>query len=163
MAWASVDDLESRSHGTLAEVCALIEEAGLEEASFGDAYIGRRGADVLSHLHGWHVLFVGWCDAHRAGSQVHFPAEGYTWDTLRALNDSIYAEHRDRGYDEIKAMTIDSRAALFAAVRRFSEAEVLEPEAFPWAGGPLIDLADECSAEHDSWALGRIRAATSTD
>lgn len=126
----------------------------------GDAYHGRRVADVLAHLHAWHLVFDGWVAQDRAGSVPPFPAEGYTWNDLDALNDAFYQAHRERPYDAVRSMLLSSHRAMLHLLDTFSEAELTDASLHPWLNGqPLGDVADECLGEHYEWALKTFDAA----
>jgi hypothetical protein len=155
----AVDDVVARGLASLPLLCETIEAAGLQEASLGEAYLGRRGADVLAHLHGWHELFSGWCDAYLHGREVHFPAEGYTWDSLRELNDAIYERYRDMPYARLKEMALTSRRDMFHELMRVPASIAATPGGVPWSAESLVEVADECGAKHDNWGLERIQSA----
>ena len=107
----TLDELEARSDERLAHLFAVIERAGLGDVSLGEAYLGRRGADVLTHLHGWHLFFEGWLDLDEEGAEVVLPQPDRTWDDLRIINDEIFERFRDLTYGEAKALLSSSHAA----------------------------------------------------
>jgi hypothetical protein len=124
-------------------------------ATLGSAYHDRRVADVLAHLHAWHLIFDGWIAQDRAGSTPAFPAEGYSWSDLRALNDALYEAHRERPYDAVRTMTVASHKMMLALLDTFSQEDLTDPARFPWTGGePLGSVAHECLGGHYEWALG---------
>ncbi|NTV40194.1 MAG: ClbS/DfsB family four-helix bundle protein, partial [Demequinaceae bacterium] len=94
--------------------------------SLGDAYLGRTTTDLLAHIHGWHTLFEGWIEAHRAGEPVAYPAEGYSWNELGALNEALYKAHSGRSYDAVRAALVESHHAVLALVAGISETELVE-------------------------------------
>lgn len=129
-------------------------------AVLGDAYHGRRVADVLAHLHAWHVVFDGWVAQERSGSVPAFPAEGYTWADLRALNDVFYQAHKDRPYDAIRSMLETTHRLMLSLLDTFTEEELTDPARYPWlTGEPLGDVAHECLGAHYEWALRTFDAA----
>ena len=154
-----LQELADRSDARLHQLIALIEHAGREEESLGSAYLGRRGADVLSHLHGWHLLFEGWLGAEAAGEPVILPAPGYTWEGLRALNDALYERYRGLAYGEIKDMVLASHAHMFDLLWSLPEDGLTNPSAHPWSSEPLLVLADECSGRHYDWGIERVEEA----
>ncbi len=154
-----IDEVEDRADASLEALFALIEGAGLQERSLGEAYLGRRGADVVAHLHGWHELFIGWSRAHHDGEPVVTPAEGYAWDNLDALNDAIYEKYAATPYEDLKMLARESRRDMFTELRRFDEHQATTPGAVAWWKASLLELADECGATHDVWAVERINAA----
>jgi hypothetical protein len=155
----TVDDLAARSGIGLQDLISLIEDEDLQEASLGEAYLGRRGADVLAHLHGWHLQFMEWLRAEAAGEDVVMPAPGFTWDDLRAYNDALYERFRHLSYAAIKDLVLASHHHMFDALRTLPSAGLRDPAAHPWAGGPLLDIADECSGKHYDWGVERITEA----
>lgn len=152
-------ELVARSDERLQHLFTLIESNGLEEASLGEAYLDRRGADVLSHLHGWHLLFQDWLSEEASGLDVVMPTHGYTWDDIRALNDDLFARYKDLGYAEIKELLSASHAAMFASLRALPEDGLSDHDAHPWSSEPLVTLADECAGRHYTWGIDRIEEA----
>lgn len=145
-------ELSASADEGLAEVLRRADAA--RDAELGAAYHGRRVADVLAHLHAWHLVFDGWVAQARAGSVPAFPAEGYTWDDLDALNDAFYQAHRDRPYEALRGMLVTSHRMMLTLLDTFTEDELLDPTAFAWLGGQSLgDVAHECLGAHYAWAL----------
>jgi hypothetical protein len=151
--------LRARSDDKLMGLIELIEEENLEEASLGEAYLERRGADVLAHLHGWHLQFLEWLRLDGEGAEVVTPAPGYTWENLRAYNDALYETFRALDYRNLKNLVTGSHCRMFAALEALGDAAVTDPARFPWADGPLLAMADACSGAHYEWGLERITRA----
>lgn len=129
-------------------------------SSLGDAYLGRTTTDVLSHLHAWHELFSGWMAAHDAGDSVAYPAAGFTWRELDALNEAIYTANAGRDYAAVRASLLSSHDRMLGLIAALSDADLETPEAFPWAGGEAIGaVAHECLGAHYAWALDTFEAA----
>jgi hypothetical protein len=122
------------------------------DESVGEAWKDRRVADVLAHLHAWHVLFDGWLAQARSGAAPAYPAEGYTWDELAALNDHLYATHQNSDYATVRASLLASHADMLDALASCSQAELTDAAAHPWlGGGTLGDVAHECLGAHYAW------------
>ena len=129
-------------------------------ASLGDAYLRRTTTDVLSHLHAWHALFEGWIEADRAGDSVAYPAEGYSWRDLDALNETLYSFHAGRDYDSVRAALVESHDRVCAIVTATPESELTATESKDWLGDESLgDVAHECLGSHYEWALGILEAA----
>ena len=113
----------------------------------------RDATDVVNHLHAWHVLLIGWLDSDAAGQAPGFPAEGYTWAQLDALNRALRDRYRDDGAlaaarERLRA----SHVAALARVEAMSDADLFEvPRA--WAHGTLAEPVHECLGGHYDWAL----------
>ena len=130
------------------------------DEGLGDAYLGRSTTDVLAHLHAWHTLFEGWVEAHAAGEQVAYPAEGYTWNELDALNESLYKAHAGRSYEAVKDALVESHATMMSLVAQIPESELVEVSRHDWLGDEALgDIAHECLGAHYEWALGILEAA----
>lgn len=152
------DQIAADANATLA---VLVERTDASpDADLGDAYLGRRVADVLGHLHAWHLMFDGWIAQERAGSTPAYPAEGYTWRDLGALNEALYQSHRSKSYDALRGMLLTSHAMMLTLVESFSEAELTRTDVFDWLGQePLGNVAHECLGGHYEWALDLLDTA----
>lgn len=151
-----LDELAARADLRLDTLVAMIVANGLEEASLGDVYLGRRGADVLAHVHGWHGLFAGWCREDGRGEEPALPSATHRWDDLGALNDEIYERYRGMPWMRILEVTRESHATMIELLRTFPVGALADASRYPWANGPLIDLADECLGKHYDWGIERI-------
>lgn len=155
-----------RGHAQIIEaanagLARLLEVADAHrDADLGDAYLGRRTADVLSHVHAWHTLFEGWIEADRSDDTVAYPAEGYTWRELDALNETLYSFHAGRDYDSVRAALTASHERVCSIVAGIPDSDLTATEVKPWLGGEsLSDVAHECLGAHYEWALGVLEAA----
>jgi hypothetical protein len=158
MASPRAAELATAADARLAELLARTDAA--PDAALGDAWHQRRVADILGHLHAWHLIFDGWIAQERAGSEPAYPAEGYTWDALTALNDVLYQAHRERSYDALRAMVVSSHSLTVDLLAGFSDEELTDPNAFVWlSGSALGDVAHECLGGHYEWALGVLTDA----
>ncbi|WP_062464401.1 ClbS/DfsB family four-helix bundle protein [Demequina soli] len=120
----------------------------------------HRVADVLAHLHAWHVLLTGWVAEDAAGRTPAYPAEGYTWATLGELNAALHDAHRHLSYDDARAALVASHGQAVATVRAVDDARLTSPDAFPWLGGDrLASVAHECLGGHYIWAMGLLDRA----
>lgn len=126
----------------------------------GDAYLGRTTTDVLAHLYAWHTLFEGWIAAHSAGEPVVYPAEGYTWKELGALNEALYKAHAGRDYEAVRDALLESHRTVMDLVAAIPESELVERSRHEWLGEESLgDLAHECLGGHYEWAIGTLEAA----
>ena len=134
------------------------------DASLGDAYLQRRTTDLLAHLHAWHTLFEGWWEADRRGDDIAYPAEGYTWRDLDALNEALYTAQRGRDYAAVRAELVASHARVCALVADIPPSELSAPETRTWLGEePLGAVAHGNLGEHYQWALEVLASAGLTD
>ena len=124
-------------------------------ATVGDAWQDRRVADVLAHLHAWHLLFVGWLEQSRAGDSPAYPAAGYTWDDLIALNDDLHERYSNTSYATLRGALVTTHAESLESMSLCTEAELTEVGAFPWLPNTTMAvIANECLAAHYDWAMG---------
>ncbi|GIG55156.1 ClbS/DfsB family four-helix bundle protein [Demequina activiva] len=137
-----------------AQLAALLRHAdALPDFAVSEDFSGERVADVLAHLHGWHLLFLSWTAKEAAGVEPTFPAPGYTWDRLAELNAAILAEHAHRPYSELRGRLVDSHARMLDAVRGLDDGTLFDVGAHAWAGDQSLGLvAHECLGGHYRWA-----------
>lgn len=146
------EEISSDADAALGSLLALADRH--PEADLAEAWKFRRVADVLAHLHAWHVLFVGWVAQARAGAEPAFPAEGYTWAALDELNDTLYEQHRHDGFPELRSSLITSHRLMLETLADCTQDELTSPGAFAWLGDATLgDVAHECLGAHYDWVL----------
>jgi len=151
-------ELAAQADEGLAAVLRRADAA--RDVALGAAYHDRRVADVLAHLYAWHLVFDGWVAQERAGSVPAYPAEGFTWENLDALNDALFQAHSARAYEAIRTMLVSSHRMMLGELDGFTQEELTDPDAFAWLGGQALgDVAHECLGAHYEWALGTFDAA----
>ncbi|MDE0572745.1 ClbS/DfsB family four-helix bundle protein [Demequina sp. B12] len=143
-----------------ARLAALLRHAdALPDHAVAPDFAGDRVADVLAHLHGWHLLFLGWIDDEAAGAEPGAPPPGHTWERLAELNAAILAQHSHRTYAELRELLVASHGRMVEAVRALDDDRLFDPQARPWTGGPSLGrVAHECLGDHYAWgeeALGQ--------
>jgi hypothetical protein len=148
---------------TKAELIAITEEsyrnlqhevAGLtdDEMRTPHAPDGWSVKDVLAHISGWERMFTGWMDALLRGEKPDRPDSiDEAW--LDATNARLYEESRHRSPEEVRIEGAEWHAAIIALIERMSEADLFDPQRFPYTGGDPVapwvrGNADEHYDEH---------------
>lgn len=146
---ASVD-VEGRHHAPPPVQHVLVREAAPHEPRDRDA------TDVVNHLHAWHVLLMQWLDTDAAGGTPPFPAEGYTWGELDALNRMLRDHYRgDGSLPAARDRLRTSHRDALVGVGRLSDADLFETRR-EWAHGTLAEPVHECLGGHYEWALDAL-------
>lgn len=144
---------------------ALLARADADpDAKPHGAYARKRVADVLLHLHAWHIVFEGWMAQHLSGAIPAIPAEGYEWSDIDALNEALYLSYRDRSYTAARALVLGSHRAMCELVLTLSDEELNRAGHFPWLGEMALgDVAHECLAGHYAWAQEILDPSAAAD
>lgn len=117
----------------------------------------RNVRDVVAHLAEWHTMLVGWLAESHAGGTPAVPGEGYTWQTLDALNATIREKWSAVTLVEAMQRNQASHEALLDAVRALSKDDLFTVGRYPWTGPePLADFVNETMAHHYLWAMAAI-------
>ncbi|WP_159448717.1 ClbS/DfsB family four-helix bundle protein [Demequina sp. NBRC 110053] len=145
-----------------AQLAALLHHAdALPDHAVLPEWSGERVADVLAHLHGWHLLFLSWVARERAGVEPAFPAPGYTWDRLAELNAQMLSEHAHRPYEEVRCLLTDSHARMVEAVHELDDGSLFDSGAHAWAGDQSLGhVAHECLGAHYRWGESVLAECT---
>ncbi|MCI2400697.1 ClbS/DfsB family four-helix bundle protein [Aliiroseovarius subalbicans] len=96
--------------------------------------------DVIGHRAHWITLFLGWYADGKAGKTVHFPAEGYKWNDLKAFNADLRAKQSGMGWDDVRTMLAQSHARLIDFYATHDDAALY--------GGPM-------KGANNAWTPGR--------
>src|SRR5262245_46934139 len=105
-------------------------------------------ADMAGHLLGWRNRTTGRLEAAARGE----PEPAAPWpsglDDDDTINDWIRKQDASRSPERLVADYDASYDRLAAAIDAQSDANLTDPDALPWLGGPLVD-ADFTSHLHD--------------
>ena len=141
----------------LAYIDALPPEAFDAEFS-GDSHY-RTVADLLGHLHAWHLAREGWSVVAAQGGVPEVPAPGYTWRDLDALNIMLRDKWRGPSIDDLRERLVDSHERLQDAVSAYDDEALADPQYFPWMHGiPFGKYCLMSGANHYVWARELIEA-----
>ena len=141
----------------LAFIDALPPEA-FDKKFAGDSHY-ETVADVLAHLHAWHLARESWSVIAAQGGIPEVPAEGYTWRDLDALNVKLRDEWRSTPIDELRGRLVDSHERLQDAVSAYDDDALADPTLFPWMHGlPFGRYCLMSGGEHYLWARELIEA-----
>ena len=142
-------------------VDALTPEHAEAEFPFEDR--DRNVRDVLAHLHQWHLMLLGWYRVGMDGGKPAIPAEGYTWQTLPALNSTIHEQYRDVPLGEVRRLLDHSHTDVQALIALQTDPELFEKRRYGWTGTTSLGayLVSSTSSHYD-WACKKLRRYTRT-
>ena len=141
---------------------ALIESLPPEklEASFGFEDRDRNVRDVVMHLVAWHQMMRRWYDEGMAGDKPAIPGEGYTWQTLPALNQVIWEQAQQTPLHQARAELANTHEAMLALIAAHSDEELFTKKRYHWTGTTSLGayLISSTSSHYD-WAMKKLRKA----
>lgn len=114
--------------------------------------------DVLTHLHEWHLMLLGWYSVGMTGAKPAMPAAGYTWQALPALNQTIWQKYQEVPLDEARRLLDASHAEVQALIAAHTDAELFEKRRYAWTGTTSLGayLVSSTSSHYD-WAVKELR------
>ncbi|MBN1219916.1 MAG: ClbS/DfsB family four-helix bundle protein [Anaerolineae bacterium] len=152
---AQILTASQKEHDALEQFLAtLTPEQMTRSGALGDWSV----KDVLAHLYEWEQMVLGWLAASQRGETPHVPAEGYKWNQLPALNQSIYEKHCHRSLDEVLDLFRASYRQVTATIENLSEEELFTSGRFPWMNkNALASYFVSCTSSHYRWARTGMR------
>jgi len=118
----------------------------------------RTIADVVCHLHEWHVMMEKWYAAGMAGAKPAIPAEGITWQKLPVLNRRIYEQYKGTELDDAIALLKQSHDRVMRLVRSHSDEELFTRKRYAWTGSTSLGAyLISATSSHYDWALKTLR------
>ncbi len=119
--------------------------------------------DLLSHLHAWHEMALGWESLGSAGKQPAIPAEGYTFAETPALNQAIYERTKNDSWDDVVGALTGTHDALLAVIRSYEDSDLFEKKRYPWTRSTSVGAyMVSATSSHYAWASKLIRKFTKT-
>lgn len=114
--------------------------------------------DVLAHLYEWEQMVIGWIEAGQRGDTPAIPAPGFKWSQLPALNQQIYAKHKDRPLNEVLTMFQASYQQVMTLIESLPEEDLFTPGLYRWMNqNTLAAYLNSCTGSHYRWARKEIR------
>ncbi len=107
-----------------------------EPGPMGDWSFG----DMAGHLLGWRERTIARLEAAAHTDDDPPPPWPAELDDDDRINDWMRAQHSGRSPEELVQAYDASFERLAAALEALPEARLADPDAFPWAGGPLLDV-----------------------
>lgn len=114
--------------------------------------------DVLAHLTAWHEMALAWHAAGLRGETPPTPGGGFTWAQLPALNQQIYAAHRDEPLAQVWAAFRESAARTRAAIEAAGDEQLFTPGVYKWTKSTTLGAYFvSATSSHYAWARTAIR------
>lgn len=131
-----------------------------QQKEFPPATMNRNIADVLFHLHHWHLMMLKWYDEGMQGQKPAMPAPGYSWKNTPELNLWIWEKYKIEGLEAAKARFADSHQKVLAIIVEHSNEELFEKKRYKWTGSTSLGayLISSTSSHYD-WAYKLIKRA----
>lgn len=142
-----------------AVVADLTWEADIEDTS-------RHPRDVLTHIHAWQLLALGWAEAGEAGGRPQIPGEGHTWRETPAINAEIRERYLGTSYADAVDLLAGSHARGLGVIASHSDDELFTRGRYAWTGSTTLGAYFvSATSSHYVWGqktLRRIQRALPT-
>jgi hypothetical protein len=116
-------------------------------------------ADVICHLHEWHLMMENWYKVGMSGKKPIIPAEGYTFKTLPALNHKIWEKYK--GTELKKAMTMfrKSHNDVMILIEKHNDDELFTKKKYEWTGTTSLgSYLISATSSHYDWGLKTVKS-----
>lgn len=144
------------SQNNFEKLLQLVNE--LPNFDFPHETLNRNIADVLFHLHHWHLMLLHWYEEGLKGKKAAIPAEGYTWKTLPSLNKKIWEEYKNQNLEIAKKKVNSSHQAVMSIIEEKSNDELFEKKRLIWTGSTsLAAYLISATSSHYDWAFKLIK------
>jgi len=115
--------------------------------------------DVLVHLYEWHQMVMRW---HREGTleggMPAVPGEGYTWQTLPALNLRIWENYQHVALADAKTMLRESHAMVLALIHAHDDAQLFGRGIYKWTKSTTLGAYFVSgTSSHYDWAMKKLK------
>ncbi|MDO8963962.1 MAG: ClbS/DfsB family four-helix bundle protein [Coriobacteriia bacterium] len=153
---AMIDASDAGFRLLLAEVEAI--PADLRDEQFPFPGRDRTIRDVVSHLHEWHKLMLGWYKVGMRGEQPAIPAPGFTWRTTPDLNRDLWAVHQSTDLESALALVQETHRQVHGLILNHTDEELFTKRLYRWTGTTSLGaFLVSCTSSHYEWGLKKIR------
>jgi hypothetical protein len=115
-------------------------------------------ADVVCHLHEWHVMMESWYTVGMSGKKPAIPAEDVTWQALPILNRRIYEKYKGTELKDAIKLFKKSHSHMTALIEKHSDDELFTKKKYQWTGTTSLGAyLISATSSHYDWALKTIK------
>ncbi|MDR2485839.1 MAG: ClbS/DfsB family four-helix bundle protein [Treponema sp.] len=115
-------------------------------------------ADVICHLHEWHLMMENWYTIGMSGKKPAIPAEGVTWQTLPVLNHRIWEKYKETELKEAIKMFAKSHKDVAGLIEKHTGDELFTKKKYQWTGtASLGSYLISATSSHYDWGLKTIK------
>ena len=159
-------DIPTRHRDGMGCALALLAKIKDEDLEKPGLYaVQRSGVDVLTHLHEWHNMCLGWYQVGLTGTPIVL-APGYTVAQCPALNEAIFQRYKNLSAADAKRKLRASHHKVVKLLASLSEQQLLEPGHYAWCGKarklPLTSYFHPNTSGHYRWALKKLKRLAQT-
>jgi hypothetical protein len=157
---ASLLELSEKNLGKLTSFIAALPE-DLRHRRYENDELNDRDrtiADVICHLHEWHMMMVSWYDVGMSGGKPAIPAEDVTWKTLPVLNRRIFERYEGTELSEALKLLQESHKKVMDLIQKHSDEELFTKKRYAWTGTTSLGAyMISATSSHYDWALKTMR------
>ena len=115
-------------------------------------------ADVICHLHEWHLMMENWYKVGMSGKKPAIPAEGYTFQTLPKLNRKIWEKYKGTELKKSISMFKKSHKDVMALIEKHNDDELFTKKKYAWTGTTSLgSYFISATSSHYDWGLKTIK------
>lgn len=152
---ALINDIHAQHDLLYARLHALPKSRWREPGVWGD---GWTVTDLVAHLAEWQFMFLTWYEGGLKGATPKMPSPGYKWNETPKLNRAIWAKHRFRSVEAIRAEFGTGFDRILKIVGSLAPEQLLAPGYFRWTGkNSLATYLVPNTASHYRFALKMIK------
>ena len=115
-------------------------------------------ADVICHLHEWHLMMQNWYKVGMSGKKPAIPAEGYTFQTLPKLNHKIWEKYKGTELKKAITMFKKSHKDVMVLVQKHNDDELFTKKKYQWTGTTSLgSYFISATSSHYDWGLKIVK------
>ena len=115
-------------------------------------------ADVICHLHEWHLMMEDWYKIGMSGKKPAIPAPDVTWQTLPVLNHRIYEKYKGTALKDALALFKKSHKKIMDIIAKHTDDELFTKKKYPWTGTTSLGAyLISATSSHYDWGLKTIK------
>lgn len=95
--------------------------------------------DVLIHLHEWHNMLLDWYNVGCIqNKKPDVPKKGYTWGTLKQMNEEIWEMYQTTSLEEAKQLLDNTHQQVIKLIEGLSNEQLYLRNQYAWTGDSVL-------------------------
>jgi hypothetical protein len=119
----------------------------------------RNPRDVVTHLHAWHLMTMGWCRIGDMAGTPQVPGPGRTWRDTPAINSEIWGQFAATPYADAHDLLMASHHEIVELLAAHTQEQLFTTDVKTWTKSTTLgSYFVSATSSHYQWGVKTLKA-----